>query len=115
MQRRPTGCERKSCVSPGVGVCRGIVAQTLCKVGCVLQHRSPRADRFESNMISPEKPALSRSESERLHQFISSVTDYAIYMLTPEGNVASWNAGAQRFKGYTADEIVGKHFSLFYT
>src|SRR5436305_14114674 len=66
-------------------------------------------------MISPHKQPLSLSESERLHQFISSVTDYAIYMLTPEGNVASWNAGAQRFKGYTADEIVGKHFSLFYT
>jgi len=66
-------------------------------------------------MTSPDKPALDQSESERLRQFISSVTDYAIYMLTPEGNVASWNAGAQRFKGYTPEEIIGKHFSLFYS
>ena len=66
-------------------------------------------------MAEPAKPALERNESERLQQFISSVTDYAIYMLTPEGNVASWNAGAQRFKGYTADEIIGQHFSVFYT
>ncbi|MGP9435313.1 sensor domain-containing protein [Ewingella sp. AOP8-B2-18] len=45
---------------------------------------------------------------------VQSVEDYAIYMLTPEGIVANWNAGAQRAKGYTRDEIVGKHFSCFY-
>ena len=66
-------------------------------------------------MSSPPVPSLSQGESDRLRLFISSITDYAIYMLTPEGNVASWNAGAQRFKGYTADEIIGKHFSTFYT
>jgi len=46
---------------------------------------------------------------------VQSVEDYAIYMLTPEGIVANWNAGAQRAKGYLRDEIVGKHFSCFYT
>ena len=46
---------------------------------------------------------------------IQSVVDYAIYVLTPEGIVANWNPGAQRAKGYTADEIVGHHFSRFYT
>ena len=46
---------------------------------------------------------------------VQSVTDYAIYMLDVEGNVASWNAGAQRIKGYTAEEIIGRHFSRFYT
>jgi diguanylate cyclase (GGDEF)-like protein/PAS domain S-box-containing protein len=45
---------------------------------------------------------------------VESVVDYAIYMLTPDGIVANWNAGAQRAKGYTADEIVGQHFSRFY-
>jgi diguanylate cyclase (GGDEF)-like protein/PAS domain S-box-containing protein len=45
---------------------------------------------------------------------IQSVVDYAIYMLTPEGVVANWNPGAQRAKGYSADEVVGKHYSLFY-
>lgn len=46
---------------------------------------------------------------------IQSVVDYAIYMLTPEGVVANWNPGAQRAKGYTAQEIVGQHFSAFYS
>jgi PAS domain S-box-containing protein len=47
--------------------------------------------------------------------FVDGVTDYAIYMLSPEGTVNSWNAGAQRFKGYAADEIIGQHFSRFYS
>ncbi len=46
---------------------------------------------------------------------VQNVVDYAIYMLKPDGSVANWNAGAQRAKGYRADEIVGKHFSLFYS
>jgi diguanylate cyclase (GGDEF)-like protein/PAS domain S-box-containing protein len=46
---------------------------------------------------------------------VQSVADYAIYMLTPEGIVANWNPGAQRSKGYAADEIIGQHFSVFYT
>ena len=46
---------------------------------------------------------------------IQSVADYAIYLLTPEGIVANWNPGAQRAKGYLADEIVGQHYSLFYS
>ena len=54
--------------------------------------------------------------SERRFQLlIASVTDYAIYMLDPNGYVNSWNPGAQRFKGYVADEIIGQHFSVFYT
>lgn len=58
--------------------------------------------------------ALRRSE-ERFRLLVQGVTDYAIYMLDPEGHVSSWNAGAERFKGYTADEIIGLHFSRFYT
>jgi len=54
--------------------------------------------------------------SERRFQLlIASVTDYAIYMLDPSGNVSSWNPGAQRFKGYLPEEIIGQHFSVFYT
>jgi len=45
---------------------------------------------------------------------VESVRDYAILMLDPQGHVATWNIGAQRFKGYTAEEIIGKHFSVFY-
>ena len=46
---------------------------------------------------------------------VEAVTDYAIYMLSPEGIVSSWNPGARRFKGYEAREIIGQHFSRFYT
>ncbi|WP_175828805.1 PAS domain-containing sensor histidine kinase [Burkholderia cepacia] len=51
----------------------------------------------------------------RYRLFIEAVRDYAIFMLDPNGNVTSWNPGAQRAKGYVPDEIVGKHFSIFYT
>ncbi|MFL5142231.1 MAG: PAS domain S-box protein [Microvirga sp.] len=55
-------------------------------------------------------------ESERqLRLLVRGVTDYALYMLDPNGVVTSWNAGGERLKGYTADEIVGQHFSRFYT
>ncbi|KIF83808.1 histidine kinase [Noviherbaspirillum autotrophicum] len=46
---------------------------------------------------------------------VDSVHDYAIYMLNPDGYISSWNRGAERVKGYTADEIIGQHFSRFYT
>ena len=52
---------------------------------------------------------------ERLYQLlVESVRDYAIFLLDPEGHVATWNAGAERIKGYHADEIIGRHFSVFY-
>jgi len=57
--------------------------------------------------------ALRRSE-ERLRLMVSSVKDYAILMLDPEGHIVSWNEGAERIKGYRAEEIVGQHFSRFY-
>ncbi|HVJ23586.1 MAG TPA: PAS domain S-box protein, partial [Burkholderiales bacterium] len=56
---------------------------------------------------------LQRSE-ERFRLLIEGVQDYAIYMVSPEGMVTSWNAGARRIKGYEAAEVLGKHFSRFY-
>ena len=58
---------------------------------------------------------LNLSEEQRIRLLVSSVTDYAIYLLDPEGMVASWNPGAERFKGYSASEIVGQHYSRFFT
>lgn len=58
--------------------------------------------------------ALKRSE-EQFRLLVQSVTDYAIYMLDPKGHVTSWNPGAHRIKGYTSEEIIGTHFSQFYT
>ncbi len=55
------------------------------------------------------------SEETRYRLLIEGITDYAIYMLDPQGVVSSWNPGAARFKGYNAEEIVGSHFSTFYT
>jgi PAS domain S-box-containing protein len=58
--------------------------------------------------------ALKRSQ-EQFRILVQGVTDYAIYMLDPDGNVASWNVGAERIKGYAPSEIIGHHFSKFYT
>ncbi|MDB5774353.1 MAG: hybrid sensor histidine kinase/response regulator [Herbaspirillum sp.] len=55
------------------------------------------------------------TDAQRFQLVVSSISDYAIYMLDLSGKISSWNAGAQRFKGYTAAEILGRHFSCFYT
>ncbi len=57
---------------------------------------------------------LKQSE-QQFRLLVQGVTDYAIYMLSPEGRVTNWNPGAQRIKGYAPDEVIGKHFSMFYT
>lgn len=56
-----------------------------------------------------------RRSDQQFRLLVQSVADYAIYMLDPEGQIVSWNLGAERLKGYNADEIIGKHFSRFYT
>lgn len=55
------------------------------------------------------------TDEQRFHYLISGIRDYAIYMLDTDGHVSSWNSGARRFKGYEAPEILGQHFSRFYT
>jgi PAS domain S-box-containing protein len=67
-------------------------------------------------MAGSKKIERNLYESERnFRLLVEGITDYAIYMLDPEGHVANWNKGAERIKGYKAREIVGKHFSVFYT
>jgi PAS domain S-box-containing protein len=67
-------------------------------------------------MTSPPPQTLrDLAESERIRLLVEGVTDYAIYMLDPDGYVSSWNLGAQRFKGYLPHQIIGQHFSVFYT
>ncbi|MGO7956317.1 PAS domain S-box protein [Rhizobium leguminosarum] len=56
-----------------------------------------------------------RQSEEQFRRLVQGVSDYAIYMLDPEGNVSSWNFGAERIKGYRPQEIIGRHFSTFYT
>jgi len=66
---------------------------------------------ISSNQLSA--PALGEAE-ERYRLLVESVKDYAIFILDPEGYVCTWNAGAERINGYTAKDIIGKHFSVFY-
>ncbi|HEY6562550.1 MAG TPA: PAS domain S-box protein [Polyangiaceae bacterium] len=56
-----------------------------------------------------------RQSEERFHHLVDAVSDYAIFLLDLEGRVATWNPGARKLKGYQASEIVGRHFSAFYT
>src|SRR6185503_1045607 len=55
-----------------------------------------------------------RQSEERFRLLIEGARDYAIFMLDPQGHIQSWNLGAENIKGYKADEIIGKHFSIFY-
>jgi PAS domain S-box-containing protein len=69
--------------------------------GLVHQLRQPRSE-------------LTQHEN-RFKLLVDTISDYAIFLLDPSGYIQSWNPGAQRFKGYTAQEAIGKHFSIFYT
>ncbi len=73
--------------------------------------RESRAQVHRGHEVSAR---LDESE-QRFRLLVDSVVDYAIFMLDADGYVTSWNAGAQRIKGYQADEIIGRHFSRFYT
>ncbi len=66
-------------------------------------------------MERSDRLGQSLTQDGRYRLLIEAVTDYAIYMLDPSGIVTSWNPGAERFKGYTAADIIGEHFSRFYT
>ncbi|MBX9698184.1 MAG: PAS domain S-box protein, partial [Acetobacteraceae bacterium] len=66
-------------------------------------------------MEQRDRVKASLSDDGRYRLLVDAVTDYAIYMLDPDGFVVSWNPGAHRFKGYRAEDIIGQHFSRFYT
>jgi PAS domain S-box-containing protein len=84
-----------------------------------LSDRAPKAPEEEAPtpIIPIGNPRLvdAVKHGGRIYQLmVESVRDYAIFMLDPNGYIASWNRGAQRIKGYSADEIIGRHFSVFY-
>ena len=84
-----------------------------------LSDRAPKApDGDAPTPITPignSRLADAVTHSDRIYQLmVESVRDYAIFLLDPNGYIASWNRGAERIKGYTADEIIGRHFSTFY-
>jgi PAS domain-containing protein len=75
-------------------------------------------------MLAPKEPShrapdvtretLLEVGDEIFRRLVESVQDYAIFLLTPTGVIATWNSGAQRIKGYSAGEAIGQHFSIFY-
>jgi len=68
-----------------------------------------------STPVRSQRPFGIATETGELHRLlVESVQDYAIFALDRDGRILSWNAGAERFKGYTADEVLGRHFSIFY-
>src|SRR5690349_21558572 len=85
-----------------------------------MQHGPTNPDPSSALTAPPSSPEgeppnlLGISQEELFRRLVESVKDYAIFMLTPEGTIATWNAGAQRLKGYTAQEAIGRHFSMFY-
>ncbi len=99
-----TICSAHSGVIPGESyVTSGTEDERLRSIA-YLQHRS----------LALEHEIALRHSEERFHLLVESVQDYAIFMLDAEGRVSSWNRGAERIKGYTASEIIGQHFSVFY-
>jgi PAS domain S-box-containing protein len=92
----------------------GAVSGIFVEGSDVTDRALAEAARRESEAQLSEIAALDKSEAQ-FRLLVRNVTDYAIFMLDPGGVVSSWNLGAQRIKGYKPEEIVGQHFSKFYT
>ncbi len=87
-----------------------------------LSNRRPKSSDMPNGGPTPITPIANSGLAEAIKHsgrifelMVNSVRDYAIFMLDPAGYIASWNQGAARIKGYDADEIIGRHFSVFYT
>lgn len=102
------------------------IQKVICKNGEILKVEftvSPVAAKndylfiaFVRDVTETRKAESALKESEERYRLLTGeVKDYAIIMLSPEGIINSWNEGAQRIKGYSANEIIGKHFSIFFT
>ncbi|HTV56240.1 MAG TPA: PAS domain S-box protein [Terriglobia bacterium] len=97
-------CAEHSSVIPGEGYAALSSEDERLRSIAELQQKAQALD-FEIEL---------RHSEERFRVLVESVKDYAIFMLDPEGRVTTWNAGAERIKGYKESEIIGKHFSVFY-
>ncbi len=91
--------------------------EALAKVEQQLQSLNERLElrAEERGKLLQARSAQLRESEHRFRLLVEAATDYAIFMLDPGGIIVSWNPGAERIKGYTADEIIGQHFSRFYT
>lgn len=75
----------------------------------------PQGSAADTGLQGKAREVNAEGDRDLFRFLVEGVTDYAIFMLDPEGRVISWNEGARRMKGYTAEEILGKHFSVFYS
>lgn len=75
----------------------------------------PSRDAAQPEAGDAVEPRLGPRQEETFRLLVEAVTDYAIFLLGPDGRIRTWNLGAQRIKGYTAEEVIGQHFSIFYT
>jgi PAS domain S-box-containing protein len=103
----------------GVGDARYTVGWLVARLawiisGCVLFLYFLRQFASQQSRLVVSERALQASE-QHFHMLVQGVKDYAIYMLDPEGHITSWNAGAEYIEGYREEEIIGQHFSRFYT
>lgn len=92
----------------------GVLAVVVETTEAVLADRALRDLNATLERRATERATALEQSQIQFRLLVQGVTDYAIYMLDPDGIVASWNAGAQRIKGYAPDEIMGAHFSTFY-
>src|SRR3989454_655454 len=92
-------------------------AQELCSEGTKQDRPSESHSKSRSQPMGDNGSTASAlyQTAEQFHILVDSVEEYAIYMVDPNGNVVTWNTGAQKIKGYTAREIIGKNFACFYT
>ncbi len=90
--------------------------RTAPRAGLRLRRACQRRKLYDVDEQTAAQELASPGHSDSLYRLlVAGITDYAIYMLDNDGRVVNWNAGAERFIGYTAPEIVGRHFSCFYT
>lgn len=80
---------------------------------CTPPNNEPASQESPHRKVS-QAQAAPHAADEQFALLVESVVDYAIFLLDTQGNITTWNRGAKRIKGYAADEIIGKHFSIFY-
>ena len=88
--------------------------------GCMAQRKNPKepkttAKHPRARAKSGTKDSEPAFPEDQFRLMVEAVVDYAIYMLDPEGRIVSWNPGAQRLTGYSEPEVIGRHYSMFFT
>ena len=97
------------------GVCIDITERKVLEVRLLALSEALEARVKERTQELEASYAQLRASERRFRLLVEGVTDYAIFMLDPDGTVANWNPGAERLKGYSSTEILGQHFSRFYS